>query len=40
MTVYLLPLQSLVAAGLSEYISKGKLILLTGNLNVKHKDWN
>jgi hypothetical protein len=38
--VYLSPLQSLVNADLSECISGGKLVLLTCDLNAKHKDWN
>jgi hypothetical protein len=40
MAVYLPPLRSLVDADLPECISEGKLVLLAGNLNAKHKDWN
>ena len=38
--VYISPLRSLCDAELSEYISGGKPILLSGDLNAKHKDWN
>ena len=38
--VYLSPLRSLVDAGSSECINGGKPVLLAGDLNAKHKDWN
>ena len=38
--VYLSPLRSLVDADLLECIGGGTPVLLAGDLNAKHKDWN
>ena len=38
--VYLSPLLSLADADLFECISRGTPVLLAGDINAKHKDWN
>ena len=40
MAVYLSPLRSLVDADLFECIGGGTPVILAGDLNDKHKDWN
>jgi hypothetical protein len=40
LAVYLLPFQALLATDLSACIGGGRPVLMAGDLNAKHMEWN